>query len=62
MAYIRKTRDVYEVQQWTGKQYGWEAVTAETTRKEAKERLREYRENQPQYPARLVVKREKIGG
>ena len=29
----------------------------EFTRKEARARLKEYRENQPQYPARLVKKR-----
>jgi hypothetical protein len=56
----RKTEDEYEVQQYTGPQYGWEMVTTETTRKEALARLKEYRENQPEYPARMVKKRVKI--
>jgi hypothetical protein len=34
--------------------YGWEDVTAEDERKEALARLREYRENEPQYPHRIV--------
>lgn len=37
MMYIRKTRDVWEVQQYTGSQYGWECVSAADTFKEARE-------------------------
>jgi hypothetical protein len=58
--YQCKTRDVYEVQQYTGPGYGWECVTAEETSGEAVKRLREYRREQPQYPARLVKTRERI--
>lgn len=54
---IRVTEDSYEVQGNYG--YGWECVTAETTRKEARERLKEYRANES-VPFRLVVKRERI--
>lgn len=43
----------YIVQVWTGSQYGWEDATAEETRREALERLKEYRENAPE-PARLI--------
>lgn len=45
MAYKRKTETVYNVQ---GFYYGeWETVTAETEFYKARERLKEYRENQP---------------
>lgn len=52
MAYERKTIDTWELQLNYG--YGWEYTLTEYTKKEARERLKEYRENQPQYPARLV--------
>lgn len=55
MAYERKTIDTWELQLNYG--YGWEYTLTEYTKKEARERLKEYRENQPQYPARLVKKR-----
>lgn len=56
--YVRKTRDYYVVQQYL---YGmWHDVTAEDSRREARARLAEYRKNQPEYPARLVTKREPI--
>ena len=96
MAYKRKTKDVYVVQQYTGKQYGWEDVyvgqpilpknpelgfsmnefkeifgkevifrrkttiiprDAKSGRLDAKLRLKEYEENQPEYPARVIKKR-----
>jgi hypothetical protein len=60
MTYTRKTKDVFVIQQYWGNQYGWEDVTQEDTRKEARARLKEYRQNQPQAPARLIVRREKI--
>jgi hypothetical protein len=60
MAYKRKTEDEYIVQGNYNCGYGWEDVTAESTRKEAKERLKEYRENEPQYPHRLIKRRVKI--
>lgn len=56
---------VWEVQQYTGTQYGWETVTQADTRKEALQNLKEYRENQPEYPARLhrrPITREEIAG
>jgi hypothetical protein len=58
MAYVRKTRDVWEVQGNYGQ--GWECVTAEDTWKEARERVREYRENEPQYPHQVKLVRERI--
>ena len=57
MAYIRKTVDIWEIQ---GCYYGvWEMVTTETSRKEARERIKEYRANAPM-AYRIVKKREKI--
>ena len=53
MAYYRKTRDEYQIHQWY-QVHGWEEVHAEDTRREALARLREYRENQPEVPVRLV--------
>lgn len=58
--YIRKTRDYFAVEQYTGPQCGWEEVTAEDERREARDRVREYRENQPEYPVRWRRRREKI--
>ena len=47
MAYERKTIDTWELQLNYG--YGWEYTLTEFTREEARARLKEYRENQPQY-------------
>lgn len=58
MAYLRKTQDVWTVQGNYG--CGWEDVTAEDRRREALVRLREYRENEPQYVHRLIKRREPI--
>ena len=58
--YIRKTRDVYEVQIYYCSEYGFETVSAADTRKEAKVTACEYRENCPEYPVRIVKKRERI--
>jgi len=57
MRYKRKTVDEYEVQSNYGQ--GWECVTTEETRKEAREQLRCYNENEP-YPHRIIKKRVKI--
>jgi DNA polymerase IIIc chi subunit len=56
-ALIRSTVDSWEVQGQY--EHGWECVTAEETRKEARERLKEYRANESA-PFRLVLKREKV--
>ncbi len=56
--YVRKTRDEYEVEGNYG--YGWEAVTCEDTRSEARARLREYRANDPGTPYRLVYHRVRL--
>lgn len=44
---------VWEIQQYTGREYGWECVNQETSRKDALRSVNEYRENQPEYPARI---------
>ena len=58
MAYQRKTRDEYQIHGNYGQ--GFEEVCAEDTRKEARERLKEYRENEPGIAFKIVVKRIKI--
>lgn len=58
--YIRKTRDVYEIQVNYGYDYGFECVCTESTWKEGEARLKEYRENEPQYASKMVCKRERI--
>lgn len=60
MTYQRKTRDYWSIQQYTGSGYGWEEVSANETLKEAREALKEYRANQPEFPVRVRLKREKI--
>lgn len=57
MSYQRKTEDVYEIQVNYGYGHGWESEIEESSRSEAKQRLKEYRENYPQYPARIRRKR-----
>lgn len=58
MSYKRKTRDVFEIRGDYG--HGPECVTAEVTRREARERLREYRENEPGVCFIIVTTREPI--
>ena len=60
MPYQRKTRDVWKLMVNYGYGHGWEYELTEFTRAEAQQRLKEYRENCPQYPARIVTAREKI--
>jgi hypothetical protein len=60
MAYQRKTRDAWEVQGDYGVGFGFECVTTETTFREARDRVREYRENEPGVPFRLHRTRERI--
>ena len=55
MAYKRKTSDEFEVQGNYG--HGFECVTAEASLKEARARLREYRENEPGVPFRIIKRR-----
>lgn len=60
MAYVRKTKDEYYLLCNYGYGDGWEVVLTEETLKEAKERKKEYVENMPQYPYKIVKKRVKL--
>lgn len=60
MTYVRKTRDTFELQVNYGFGHGYETECVETTRREARQRRDEYRENCPQYACRIVKKREPI--
>jgi len=57
MAYIRKTRDEWEIQGNYG--YGWECVNTEETWKDAKRSVAEYRANESA-PFRIVKKRVRL--
>lgn len=57
MAYQRKTRDRWDIMTNWG--YGWECECSEYTRKEARQRLKEYTEN-CRCGVRLEKHREKI--
>lgn len=59
-ARVAKTRLIWVVQGNYGYGHGWEDVTAEESGKEARERIREYRENERGVPFRLIRRREKI--
>lgn len=49
--YKRKTHDEYDIEQFVCG--SWEVVNTETSREDARRSLREYRDNQPEYPARI---------
>lgn len=58
MAYVRKTRDRWDIE--TNYGYGWDVECSEYTYKEAKERLKEYRENICGAGIRMRKRREPI--
>ena len=58
MAYIRKTQDEYQIHGLYS--FGFEEVTAEDTYREAKQRLKEYRENEPDTLFKIIKKRIKL--
>ena len=53
--YERKTEDEFEILGFY--KHGWETVTTETTRKDAKENLKAYRINEPGIPFKIVKRR-----
>ena len=57
MSYVRKTYDEWHVQGYYGREYGWETVCIATSLAEAKRDLKDYRENEPQYPHRVIKRR-----
>jgi hypothetical protein len=60
MPYQRKTRDRWDVEGNYGHGHGWECVTSEDRFRDARERIKEYRENERGVPFRLKLKRERI--
>ena len=54
----RKTEDEYQIHGYY--EGGWEEVTAETTFKEAKARVKEYRANEPKTQFKIIKKRVKV--
>jgi len=58
MTYQRKTHDLFDIEGVYS--YGWECVTCEETRTEARARLKEYRENEPGITFRIRKYRERI--
>ena len=55
MTYQRKTKDEYTILGNYGQ--GWEYLISYDTLKEARENLKLYRENEPQYPHCLKTRR-----
>lgn len=60
MAYIRKTRDYWDIEQNSGFGDGWEIVSSCTSLRLAREELKDYRSNQPELPVRARKHRERI--
>jgi len=58
MAYKRKTQDEFRL--FVNYGQGWEHETTESTHKEIRERVREYRENCPEYPVKWKMARVRI--
>lgn len=55
MKYQRKTEDLFIIQQMFDKK--WEDVTQSSSRKEALDDYKAYKENQPEIPVRWITKR-----
>lgn len=55
--YKRKTEDLWIVQGNYGYGHGYEDLTAETSFREGRQRLKEYRENEPGTSIRLIKRR-----
>lgn len=58
MAYVRKTRDEYDVEGDFG--FGWEVVTGSESFRDARMQLASYRENAPEWPYRIRKVRVRI--
>lgn len=58
MTYQRKTRDEWQLFVNYGYGHGYEHEVSEDSRQEIKERVKEYRENCPQYP--VVVRHKRV--
>lgn len=60
MAYVRKTRDEFEIAGDYGHGQGFECVTTETTLRDARAQLRCYRDNEPGTPFKIITRRVRI--
>lgn len=60
MAYVRKTKDEFQLLANYGFGHGWECICVGESRKEIRQRLREYRVNEGGH-YRVICKRVKIG-
>lgn len=58
MAYVRKTRDEFDIEANYGQ--GYELETSESNRKEARAQIKTYRENGINVPMRIVKRRVRI--
>jgi hypothetical protein len=58
--YTRKTKDEYQIKGDYGYGHGFEEVCSEDTKPEAIKRLKEYRQNEPGTPFKIVKKRIKV--
>jgi hypothetical protein len=54
---VKKTPCKFEFEVQGKYGFGWECVTSEETKAEALKRLKEYNENEPIYPHRVVRKK-----
>jgi hypothetical protein len=62
MAYVRKTRDEFQLHVRYPGPHGWEHELSFDTLKELREAQREYRDNCPEYPTKRVKRRVRIQG
>ena len=58
MKRINKYLYLWVVQGYYYSGYGWEDVCQSEHRKEAREDLKDYRKNEPEYPHRMIRRRE----
>lgn len=60
--YKRQTRDVWHIEVRYPGPHGWEHELTEDSWREAREQLRTYRRECPEYPVRARKRREKVNG
>ncbi len=60
MAYVRKTRDEYELEGWYKESGAWEYIVTAEDMKDARGLIKCYRENDPR-PYRIRKRRVRIG-
>lgn len=60
MSYQRKTKDIWKLYVKYNENDGWEHEVTEFSFLKARQVLREYRENCPQYPSKITMSRERV--